>query len=149
MEIKTNQIINGDCLELMAKLPDQSIDMILCDLPYGTTALKWDTIIPFNELWEQYERLIKENGAIVLFGKNPFTAEVWFVNKLQPYNIDWEIDRMDIHDADYNTGIPLIANGRYGLKINDSIVIVTILSIIQPEPRTWIISIVSCISFII
>ena len=55
------------------------------------------------------------------FGKkNPFTAEVWFVNKLQPYNIDWSIDRMDIHDADYNTGIPLVANGRYGLKITDA-----------------------------
>jgi len=53
-------------------------------------------------------------------GKNPFTAEVWFVNKLQPYNIDWSIDRMDIHDNDYNTGIPLIANGRYGLKITDA-----------------------------
>jgi membrane protease subunit (stomatin/prohibitin family) len=53
-------------------------------------------------------------------GKNPFTAEVWFVNKLQPYNIDWSIDRMDIHDSDYNTGIPLVANGRYGLKINDA-----------------------------
>ena len=53
-------------------------------------------------------------------GKNPFTAEVWFVNKLQPYNIDWSIDRMDIHDADYNTGIPLVANGRYGLRINDA-----------------------------
>jgi len=52
--------------------------------------------------------------------KNPFTAEVWFVNKLQPYNIDWSIDRMDIHDADYNTGIPLISNGRYGLKITDA-----------------------------
>jgi membrane protease subunit (stomatin/prohibitin family) len=53
-------------------------------------------------------------------GKNPFTAEVWFVNKLQPYNIDWSIDRMDIHDADYNTGIPLVAKGRYGLKIIDA-----------------------------
>lgn len=55
------------------------------------------------------------------FGKNnPFTAEVWFVNKLQPYNIDWTINRMDIHDADYNTGIPLVAEGRYGLRINDA-----------------------------
>jgi len=53
-------------------------------------------------------------------GKNPFTAEVWFINKLQPYNIDWLINRMDIHDADYNTGIPLVANGRYGLKIIDA-----------------------------
>ncbi len=53
-------------------------------------------------------------------GKNPFTAEVWFVNKLQPYNIDWAIDKMDIHDADYNTGIPLVANGRYGLRVTDA-----------------------------
>lgn len=53
-------------------------------------------------------------------GKNPFTAEIWFVNKLQPYNIDWSIDRMDIHDADYNTGIPLVAKGRYGMKIIDA-----------------------------
>ena len=53
-------------------------------------------------------------------GKNPFTAEVWYVNKLQPYNIDWCINRMDIHDADYNTGIPLVANGRYGLRIIDA-----------------------------
>jgi membrane protease subunit (stomatin/prohibitin family) len=53
-------------------------------------------------------------------GKNPYTAEVWFVNNLQPYNIDWQIDRMDIHDVDYNAGIPLVASGRYGLKINDA-----------------------------
>ena len=53
-------------------------------------------------------------------GKNPFTAEVWFVNKLQPYNIDWAIDKMDIHDADYNTGIPLVASGRYGLRVTDA-----------------------------
>lgn len=53
-------------------------------------------------------------------GKNPFTAEIWFVNKIQAYNIDWEIDRMDIHDPDYNAGIPLVASGRYGLKITDA-----------------------------
>jgi membrane protease subunit (stomatin/prohibitin family) len=53
-------------------------------------------------------------------GKNPFTAEIWFINKLQPYNIDWAIDRMDIHDVDYNTNLPLVANGRYGLKIKDA-----------------------------
>ena len=58
----------------------------------------------------------RENGK----NRNPYTAEVWFINKLQPYNIDWYIDRMDIHDADYNTGIPLVANGRYGLKITDA-----------------------------
>jgi len=64
--------------------------------------------------------LLRNLYGLPFGGKNPFTAEIWFVNKLQPYNIDWEIDRMDIHDADYNAGIPLVAKGRYGLKINDS-----------------------------
>jgi len=58
-----NKVIQGDCLEVMPKIPDKSIDMILCDLPYGTTACKWDTIIPFEPLWEQYKRIIKDNGA--------------------------------------------------------------------------------------
>lgn len=70
----TAQVIHGDCLEVMPTLPDQSIDMILCDLPYGTTACKWDTVIPFDALWEQYERLIKPNGAIVLTASQPFTS---------------------------------------------------------------------------
>ncbi len=64
--------------------------------------------------------LLRNLFGIPFGGKNPFTAEVWFVNKLQPYNIDWAINRMDIHDADYNTGIPLVASGRYGLKIVDA-----------------------------
>jgi membrane protease subunit (stomatin/prohibitin family) len=64
--------------------------------------------------------ILRNLFGIPFGGKNPFTAEVWFVNKLQPYNIDWSIDRMDIHDADYNTGIPLVASGRYGLKILDA-----------------------------
>ena len=68
------QLFQGDCLELMKDVPDGSIDMILCDLPYGTTACKWDTIIPFEPLWEQYKRIIKDNGAIVLFSSEPFTS---------------------------------------------------------------------------
>ncbi len=64
--------------------------------------------------------LLRRLYGLPFGGKNPFTAEVWFVNKLQPYNIEWEIDRMDIHDVDYNTGIPLVANGLYGLKISDA-----------------------------
>ena len=68
------QLMFGDCLERMKEIPDGSIDMILCDLPYGTTACKWDTIIPFEPLWEQYKRIIKDNGAIVLFGCQPFTS---------------------------------------------------------------------------
>ena len=67
-------IKQGDCLELMKEIEDKSIDMILCDLPYGTTACSWDIVIPFDKLWEQYYRIIKDNGAIVLFSKQPFTS---------------------------------------------------------------------------
>lgn len=72
MDINLNQIYNMDCLEGMKLIPDKSIDMILCDLPYGTTACKWDTIIPLEPLWEQYERIIKDNGAIILTAQTPF-----------------------------------------------------------------------------
>ena len=68
------RLLKGDTLELMATLPDGCVDMILCDLPYGTTACKWDTVIPFEPLWEQYKRLIKKNGAIVLFSSQPFSS---------------------------------------------------------------------------
>ncbi len=71
-----NKILHGDCVELMNDIATESIDMILCDLPYGTTACKWDTIIPFDKLWEQYERIIKPNGWIVLFGSQPFTTKL-------------------------------------------------------------------------
>ena len=78
-----DKIIHGDCLEVMPRIPDKSIDMILCDLPYGTTACKWDTVIPFEPLWEQYKRIIKDNGSIVLFGSEPFSSY------LRTSNIDW------------------------------------------------------------
>ena len=74
------KFIHGDCLEEMPKLADKSIDMILCDLPYGTTACKWDTIIPFEPLWKQYKRLIKDNGAIVLTASQPFTSALVMSN---------------------------------------------------------------------
>lgn len=69
-----NKIYNEDCLEGMKRIPDKSVDMILCDLPYGTTRNKWDSIIPLDLLWEQYNRIIKDNGAIVLTGSQPFTT---------------------------------------------------------------------------
>ena len=72
--MELNKIYNEDCLEGMKRIPNGSIDMILCDLPYGTTNNKWDTIIPFEPLWEQYERVIKDNGAIVLTASQPFTS---------------------------------------------------------------------------
>ena len=78
----------GDCLELMKNIPDKSIDMILCDLPYGTTACKWDNVIPFEPLWEQYNRIIKDNGAIVLFGSEPFSTLLRSSN-IQIYKYDW------------------------------------------------------------
>lgn len=82
------ELHNGDCLELMANIPSESIDMILCDLPYGTTACKWDNVIPFEPLWEQYNRIIKGNGAIVLFGSEPFSTLLRYSN-LKMYKYDW------------------------------------------------------------
>ena len=85
------ELWQGDCLELMKKIPDKSIDMILCDLPYGTTACKWDTIIPFEPLWEQYKRIIKDNGAIVLMASQPFTSKLVMSNiKMFKYEWIWE-----------------------------------------------------------
>ena len=80
MKLDLNRIYNIDCLEGMKDIPDKSIDMILCDLPYGTTACKWDNIIPFPPLWEQYERIIKDNGAIVLTAREPFTSSLLMSN---------------------------------------------------------------------
>jgi site-specific DNA-methyltransferase (adenine-specific) len=82
------ELLNGDCLELMKNIKDQSVDMILCDLPYGTTACKWDTVIPFEPLWEQYERIIKKNGVIVLFGSEPFSSKLRMSN-LKLFKYDW------------------------------------------------------------
>ena len=82
------QLYKGDCLELMKDIPDKSIDMILCDLPYGTTQNKWDAVIPFDDLWREYKRIIKDNGVIVLTSQGLFTAklllsnEKWFKYKL-------------------------------------------------------------------
>lgn len=72
----------------MKDIPDKSVDMILCDLPYGTTQCKWDTIIPFKPLWEQYERIIKDNGAIVLFGNEPFISKL-IMSNLKKFKYKW------------------------------------------------------------
>ena len=82
------QLLHGDCLNLMKDIEDGSVDMILCDLPYGTTACKWDTIIPFEPLWKEYERIIKQNGAIVLFGQEPFSSHLRLSNS-KIYKYDW------------------------------------------------------------
>lgn len=77
----------GDCLELMKNIPDGSVDMVLCDLPYGTTRNKWDSIIPLDRLWEQYKRVIKDNGAIVLFSAEPFTS-ILITSNIQWFRYD-------------------------------------------------------------
>lgn len=88
-------LIHGDCLIEMANIPDKSVDMVLCDLPYGTTACKWDVIIPFDKLWEQYRRIVKDNGAIVLFGKQPFTSRLILSNlEMYRYELIWEKSRV-------------------------------------------------------
>jgi site-specific DNA-methyltransferase (adenine-specific) len=88
-----NKVICGDCLEVMKEIPDKSVDMILADLPYGTTACKWDTIIPFEPLWEQYKRIIKDNGAIVLTANNPFASRLVCSN-LEMYRYEWIWDKV-------------------------------------------------------
>jgi len=84
----------GDCLEVMKTIEDNSIDAIICDLPYGTTACKWDSVIPFEPLWEQYNRIIKDNGAIVLFSAQPFTSALIMSNpKMFKYEWIWQKSR--------------------------------------------------------
>src|SRR5690554_5707166 len=88
------ELYKGDCLELMRDLPDASVDMILCDLPYGTTACKWDSVIPFEPLWEQYKRVAKKNAAIVLTAAQPFTTTLIASNiKMFKYCWVWEKSR--------------------------------------------------------
>ncbi len=82
----------GDCLETMPELPDKAVDMILADLPYGTTACNWDTVIPFEPLWTQYKRLIKDNGAIVLTASQPFTSALVMSN-LEMFKYEWVWDK--------------------------------------------------------
>ena len=88
------ELIHGDCLVEMQNIPDKSIDMVLCDLPYGTTRNKWDSIIPLEPLWKQYERVIKDNGAIVLTAQTPFDKVLGVSNlKLLKYEWVWVKNR--------------------------------------------------------
>jgi len=117
MEI--NKIHQGDCLELMEEIEDKSVDMILCDLPYGTTACKWDTIIPFDKLWKQYERIIKDNGAIVLTASQPFTSALVMSNlKLFKHEWIWEKQKASnfmsfkFQPAKYHENILIFCKGK-------------------------------------
>src|SRR5699024_5634064 len=89
--MELNRIYNEDCLEGMKLIPDGSIDMILCDLPYGTTRNEWDSVIPLDQLWQQYKRVIKDDGAIVLTASQQFTSALIMSNiKKFRYNLVWE-----------------------------------------------------------
>jgi len=95
------QLLKGDCLELMKQIPDKSIDAIITDPPYGTTACKWDSVIPFDLMWRQLNRIIKPNGAIVLFGSEPFSSALRMSN-IKNYKYDWIWDKVQ------PTGMPLV-----------------------------------------
>ena len=89
--MKNIELYCGNCLEVMKNISDKSVDMILCDLPYGTTQNKWDSVIPLEPLWEQYKRIIKDNGAIVLFAQTPFDKILGASNlKMLKYEWIWE-----------------------------------------------------------
>ncbi len=92
--ISGSTFVNADCFDVFPFIEDKSIDAIICDLPYGTTACKWDAIIPFEPLWEQYERVIKDNGAIVLFASQPFTTKLINSNiNIFRYELIWKKER--------------------------------------------------------
>lgn len=110
----TIRLYKGDCLEVMKQIPDKSVDMILCDLPYGTTACKWDTIIPFEPLWEQYKRITKDSSAIVLFGSEPFSSRLRMSN-IKDYKYDWVWNKKQ-------TGNPFLAK-KQPLKIHENIMV--------------------------
>jgi len=84
------ELYHGDCLKVMDKLIEDGVvvDAIICDPPYGTTACKWDSVIPFDEMWERLNKLIKPNGAIVLFGSEPFSSALRMSN-IKNYKYDW------------------------------------------------------------
>lgn len=105
---------NGDCLELMKTIPDKSIDMILCDLPYGTTRNKWDSVIDLDLLWQQYERIIKDNGCIALFAQQPFASVLGYSN-LKNLKYEW------IWEKDNGTGF--LNAKKMPLKIHENILI--------------------------
>ena len=86
-----NSIFEGDCIDILKQFPDSSIDMVLCDLPYGTTQNKWDSVIPLDELWKEYHRVVKNDGAIILTSQGIFTAKLILSNeKSFKYKLVWE-----------------------------------------------------------
>lgn len=107
-------LLQGNCLDLMQKIPDNKVDMVLCDLPYGSTSIPWDTIIPFDQLWEAYNRIVKPKGVIVLFGSQPFTSLLIASNIKQfRYEIIWNKNKC---------GSPALAKKRV-MKVHENILV--------------------------
>ena len=104
----------GDCLEIMKDIPSKSIDMILCDLPYGKSICEWDKMLPLDKLWRQYNRIIKDNGVIVLFGNEPFSSKLRMSN-LKLYRYDWKWNKLNHSD-------PLLAK-KQPLRVYEDILI--------------------------
>lgn len=128
--IKMYKLLQGDCLELMKDIPDKSIDMILCDLPYGTTSCKWDIVISFDKLWQQYKRVIKDNGVIVLFGSQPFTSMLIQSNL--------SMFREELIWLKNKAGSGLQANQKH-IKIHENICVFSPNSRYTYNPQKWLI----------
>ena len=107
-----NSVVQGDCLEVMKSIPDGCIDMILADVPYGTTACSWDTVIPLEPMWEQIKRVIKTNGAIVMTASQPFTTTL-IASNMKMFKYEW------IWNKTY--GKELFAAGKRPLKAHENI----------------------------
>ena len=94
-QVEIDSVYNCDCLDGMEFIPDGSVDCVICDLPYGTTACKWDTVIPFDELWKHYNRVVKDDGAVLLFGQEPFSSYLRISNISDyRYDIYWQKERL-------------------------------------------------------
>ena len=117
------QLIHGDCLVEMQNIPDKSVDAIICDPPYGTIACKWDVVIPFDKLWEQYNRIIKSNGVICLFGSEPFSSYLR-MSDIKHYKYDWIWEKTTSTGFQHAKNMPLknyeiisvFSNGSMGHK---------------------------------
>lgn len=106
------KLIHGDCLELMKEIPDASVDMILCDLPYGTTACAWDQIIPFDAMWEQYRRLTKKNAAITLTSSQPFTTSL-IVSNMGEFRYTWVWEK--------EQGVNFLLSKKQPMKVHEDV----------------------------
>jgi len=107
--VSGSTFINADCFDVFPFIEDKSIDAIICDLPYGTTACKWDSILPFEKLWEHYNRVIKDNGVIILFGREPFSSKVRLSNEFN-YRYDWIWEKSKATNFLFAKQMPLIAH---------------------------------------